>query len=55
MHFINLFPIYFKRNRFMIEEIIDKTIIIHSNVDDFSSQTSGNSGTKIACGVIERN
>lgn len=41
-------------NRFDIEEIIGKTIIIHSSVDDFTSQPSGNSGVKIACGIITR-
>lgn len=39
-------------NRFSIEEIIGKTFIIHSSADDFTTQPSGNSGTKIACGVI---
>lgn len=42
----------FLTNRFTAEEIIGKTIIIHSAPDDFTSQPSGNSGTKIACGVI---
>ncbi len=42
----------FFTNRFSAEEIIGKTIIIHSAPDDFTSQPSGNSGTKIACGVI---
>ncbi len=40
-------------NKFKIEDIIGKTIIIHDMPDDFKSQPSGNSGTKIACGVIE--
>ena len=39
-------------NRFSAEEIIGKTVIIHSSPDDFTTQPSGNSGTKIACGVI---
>ena len=39
-------------NRFSAEEIIGKAIIIHSSPDDFTTQPSGNSGTKIACGVI---
>ena len=39
-------------NRFKIDDIIGRTIIIHSNVDDFTTQPSGNAGTKIACGVI---
>ena len=40
-------------NRFNINEIIGKTIIIHSMPDDFKSQPSGNSGNKIACGEIK--
>lgn len=39
-------------NRFSAEEIIGKTIIVHSSPDDFKTQPSGNSGAKIACGVI---
>lgn len=39
-------------NRFRVEEIIGKTVIIHSGPDDFSSQPAGNAGTRIACGVI---
>ncbi|MCM1297006.1 MAG: superoxide dismutase family protein [Muribaculaceae bacterium] len=39
-------------NRFSVGEIIGKTVIIHDRLDDFTTQTSGNSGTKIACGVI---
>lgn len=42
----------FLTDRFSAEEIIGKTIIIHSAPDDFTTQPSGNSGTKIACGVI---
>ncbi len=45
----------FYTNRFTIAEIIGKTIVIHSNPDDFTSQPSGNSGRKIACGVIKNN
>lgn len=39
-------------SRFTIEEIIGKSIIIHHMRDDFSTQPSGDSGEKIACGVI---
>lgn len=42
----------FLTNRFSAEEIIGKTVIIHSGPDDFTTQPSGNSGIKIACGVI---
>ena len=41
-------------DRFFIEEIIGKTVIIHSDPDDFRTQPSGNAGTKIACGVIQK-
>lgn len=40
-------------NRFTMQEIIGKTVIIHSRSDDFTTQPSGNSGIKIACGVIQ--
>ncbi len=40
-------------NKFEIKDIIGKVIIIHDLPDDFTSQPSGNSGTKIACGKIE--
>ncbi len=43
----------FLTNRFKVSEIIGKTIIIHSDIDDFKTQPSGNSGEKIACGVIQ--
>ena len=43
----------FMTNRFNIQEIIGKTVIIHSMPDDFTSQPSGNSGEKIACGIIK--
>lgn len=33
-------------------EIIGKTVIVHRNPDDFKTQPSGNSGEKIACGVV---
>lgn len=39
-------------NRFTVDEIIGKTVIIHSKPDDFTTQPSGNAGEKLACGVI---
>ena len=39
-------------NRFQISDIIGRTVVIHSQPDDFTSQPAGNSGSKIACGVI---
>lgn len=44
----------FLTNRFSVDEAIGKTVIIHDHPDDFTTQPSGNSGTKIACGVIRR-
>ncbi len=41
-------------NRFTIDEITKKTIIIHNQPDDFTTQPSGNSGEKIACGQIKK-
>ena len=41
-------------NKFKIQDIIGKVVIIHDMPDDFNSQPSGNSGTKIACGKIEK-
>ena len=40
-------------DRFSICEIVNRTIIIHSAPDDFTTQPAGNSGEKIACGVIK--
>ena len=40
--------------RFTVREIIGRTVIIHSRPDDFTTQPSGNSGEKIACGEIRR-
>jgi len=39
-------------DKFTVEEIIGKTIIIHNMPDDFTSQPAGNAGQKIACGII---
>lgn len=38
--------------RFQIADILGKTVVIHDRPDDFVSQPAGNSGNKIACGVI---
>lgn len=37
-----------------LRDIIGRSIIIHENRDDFTSQPTGDSGNKIACGVIHR-
>lgn len=42
-------------DRFCVEDVIGRTVVIHSGADDFHTQPSGNSGEKIACGAIRRN
>lgn len=41
-------------DKFKIKDILGKVIIIHDMPDDFKTQPSGDSGTKIACGKIVR-
>lgn len=43
-----------RTNRFSMNEIIGRTVVIHSDPDDFHSQPAGNAGKKIACGVIRK-
>lgn len=44
----------FLTNRFTVKEILNKSVIIHDMPDDFTTQPSGNSGNKIACGIITK-
>lgn len=39
-------------DRFCMQEVLGRTVVIHSKPDDFHSQPAGNAGDKIACGVI---
>ena len=41
-----------KTDRFSVKEILGRTVVIHSDPDDFHTQPAGNAGNKIACGVI---
>ena len=34
-------------------DIVGKSVVVHADADDFKSQPAGNSGARIACGVIE--
>lgn len=36
------------------ESIVGRAIVVHADADDLESQPSGNSGDRVACGVIER-
>lgn len=38
--------------RFRVDDIIGRTLVIHSAPDDFTTQPAGNAGEKIACGLI---
>ncbi len=38
--------------RFRVSDVIGRTVVIHSQSDDFTTQPSGNAGTKLACGEI---
>ncbi len=40
-------------DRFTVQDVLGRTVVIHSGPDDFHTQPSGNPGTKIACGVIQ--
>jgi len=42
----------FFTNKFNIDDIIGKVVILHESPDDYRTDPSGNSGKKIACGVI---
>ncbi|MDD3253572.1 MAG: superoxide dismutase family protein [Lachnospiraceae bacterium] len=42
----------FYDKRITIAEINGRSVIIHAQPDDFTTQPSGNSGEKIGCGVI---
>jgi Cu-Zn family superoxide dismutase len=44
----------FFTNAFEPEQVIDKSIIIHQNPDDYRTQPAGDSGRRLACGVIQR-
>jgi Cu-Zn family superoxide dismutase len=43
----------FLTNKFTIEQIIGKAVIIHENPDDYRTQPAGAAGKRIACGVIQ--
>lgn len=56
------FPVVFSNNgyakisfftdKFKPKDIIGRSVILHQNPDDFRSQPAGNSGKRMACGVI---
>lgn len=42
-------------DRFVVDEVLNRVVIIHKDLDDFTTQPSGKSGSKIACGIIKIN
>lgn len=56
------FPVLFSNNgyakmsfftdKFKPGDVIGRSVLIHENPDDYRSQPAGNSGKRIACGVI---
>ena len=49
----NVAHLSFLTDRFKVKDILGRTVVIHNMPDDFTSQPSGNSGQKIACGTIK--
>lgn len=43
----------FLTDRFAVDEVLGKAMILHDQPDDFTTQPSGDSGAKIACGIIQ--
>lgn len=64
-HHAGDFPVLFSNNgyarmsfftdRFKVQDIIGKTVMIHENPDDYRTQPAGDSGKRIGCGVIRMN
>lgn len=42
----------FFTDRFYVSDILGKAVMIHKNPDDYRTQPGGNSGKRLACGVI---
>ena len=43
-----------RTDRFSVKDILGRTVVVHSDPDDFHTQPAGNAGKKIACGVIRK-
>lgn len=49
-HGIGILSVY--TDRFILKDVLGKSFILHEKPDDFITQPSGNSGLRLACGVI---
>ena len=45
----------FFTNKFRVSDVIERSVVIHQCPDDYRTQPAGNSGPKVACGVIREN
>ena len=45
--------ITFFTNKFEVRDVIDRSVIIHQNPDDYRSQPAGAAGKRLACGIID--
>ncbi len=43
----------FITDRFTVNDILGRVVVVHLSPDDYRTQPAGNTGEKIACGVIE--
>lgn len=43
----------FFTDKFKVEDVIGKSVIIHESPDDYRSQPAGNAGRRLACGEIK--
>lgn len=42
----------FYDSQFNVKDVIGKSFILHEKADDFTTQPAGNSGLRLACGII---
>ncbi len=40
-------------DKFDVVDVVDRSVIIHQNPDDYRTQPAGNAGKRLACGVIK--
>lgn len=43
----------FETNRFVLDDVIGRAVVVHLHEDDFTTQPSGNAGEKMGCGIIK--